>query len=42
MEDPADFDRKNHEIEVLNKILECGGVIVNANFFDVSEEIVST
>lgn len=42
MEDPADFDRKIHEIEVINKILECGGVIINGNFFDVSEEIVST
>lgn len=41
-EDPADFDRKAHEIEVLNKILDCAGVIINANFFDVSEELVST
>ncbi|CAD8103243.1 unnamed protein product [Paramecium sonneborni] len=41
-EDPADFDRKAHEIDVLNKILDCGGVIINANFFDVSEELVST
>lgn len=41
-EDPAEFDRKVHEIEVLNKILNCGGTIINGNFYDVGEEVVST
>lgn len=49
MEDPeiaeeaADFDRKANEIEVIKNIFNgISEIFINANFFDVEEEKVST
>lgn len=41
MEEPGDFDKKVHEIEVLDQMLKgCDGLFINGNFFDIGEEIV--
>ena len=43
MEEAADFDRKNHEIDVLKNIFDgINEIFINGNFFDVEEDKVST
>ena len=41
MEDPADFDRRTHEVEQVTNILkDVGGVFIEGNFFDVPEDLL--
>ena len=43
LEEAADFDRKNHEIDVLKNIFDgINEIFINGNFFDVEEDKVST
>lgn len=42
-EESAEFDKKQHEVEVVNQILKnVQGVLMEGNFFDVNEEVVQT
>ena len=41
MDENPEFDKKQHEIELINEIFrDAKGLIIDGNFFDVSEEIV--
>jgi adenylate/nucleoside-diphosphate kinase len=43
LEEAADFDKKANEIEVIKNIFNgINEIFINANFFDVEEEKVST
>lgn len=42
-EEPSDFDRRIHEVEVVSGIMNnAQSLIIDGNFFDVPEELLQT